>query len=367
MIDFARITVKAGDGGGGVGSFRALKGKTYGKANGGDGGNGGNAYIEATGDLTGLDRYRFVKDYKAENGQGGLSNLRRGAMGADLTLFVPVGTLIKVSKVSNESEESKVEIKKHLTPLEPLTLYDLVEEGEKVLVARGGQGGRGNAHLRDEFGRRPTAGEVGEGGERVSLTLELKLIADVGLVGLPNAGKSTLISKLTAAKPKIAAYPFTTLEANLGVMSTDYSLQTTVDGRQKTVDKPAKMVIADIPGLIEGASAGRGLGDLFLKHIERTKSIVHLIDVTKGPNEPKEPKDLWADYQTIRNELKTYSKELGKKKELVVLTKADLVDDETVAKAIAEFKKHRKKVLVISAQNGRGLDELVKELVKATG
>lgn len=335
MIDFSRITVKAGDGGGGVGSFRSLKGKTYGKANGGDGGLGGNVYIEATADLTGLDRYRFVKDYKAENGQGGLSNLRRGAQGKDLTLFVPVGTLVTVNG-------------------EDRVLADLVHAGDRVMVVRGGQGGRGNAHLKDEFGRRPRAGEKGEEGERSELILELKMIADVGLVGLPNAGKSTLISKLTNAKPQVAAYPFTTLEANLGVLD--------VFGM--------RLVIADIPGLIFGASGGKGLGDLFLKHIERTKMIVHLVSLERGLSSGStrgQSSYLWDDYQTIRNELKTYSKELGKKKELVVLTKADLVDDETVAKAREEFKKHRKKVQLISAQSGKGLAELVKELVKATG
>jgi GTP-binding protein len=316
MIDFARITVKAGDGGRGAGSFRKIKGKRYGKADGGDGGHGGDVYIEATDDVNTLEKYRFVKDYQAQRGQNGFSNLRRGARGEDLILKVPVGTQIKVAEESN--------------------VYDLAEDGQLFLVARGGEGGRGNAHLRDEFGRRPKTGEAGEAGEYHELVLELKLIADIGFVGLPNAGKSTLISKITAARPKIAAYPFTTLEANLGVFESD--------GK--------RLVIADIPGLIEGASSGRGLGDLFLRHIERTKVLAHLIDITSA--------DLWRDYQTIRSELKNYSKELIKKKEIIVLTKADLLGDREQESAVDIFRKHRKKVLVVSTISDFGITDLRK-------
>lgn len=330
MIDFARIAVIAGDGGNGCGSFFRIKGKRYGKAEGGDGGRGGDVYVEATRDLSTLEPYRYVKNYKAGNGGVGLSNHRRGADGRDLVLKVPVGTLVKV-----HSDYSLI--------------TDLVNTADKVLVARGGEGGRGNAHLKDEYGRRPKVGERGQEGEAVSVTLELKLIADVGIIGLPNAGKSTLLSKLTRATPKIADYPFTTLEPNLGVL--------TFSG---PVIRKNSVVIADIPGLIEGASQGRGLGDLFLRHIERTKILVHLVDVSTST-------DKWQDYQTIRGELKAYygSGELAKKRERIVLTKVDLVDKKTVDAVVASFKKRRKKVIATSAETGEGLAELVSALQRA--
>lgn len=310
MIDFAKITAKAGDGGNGSGSFHKIKGKRYGKADGGDGGRGGNVYIEATVDLSALEPYRYVKNYKAENGARGFSNLRRGAEGEDLVLKVPVGTVVKVGT----SE------------------FDLAGRGEQALVARGGESGRGNSHLRDEYGRRPKVGEKGQDGETVSVTLELKLLADVGLIGLPNAGKSTLLAKLTRALPKIAPYPFTTLEPNLGVLKS--------------------IVLADIPGLIAGASQGRGLGDLFLRHIERTKILVHLVDMSGEGN-------IWQDYQTIRQELKDYSKELAKKREIIVLSKADLASRKRAELARKEFGQHRKRTIVISAVTGEGLAQLV--------
>lgn len=336
MIDYARITVKAGDGGNGSGSFFRIKGKRYGKAEGGDGGRGGDVYVEATRDLSTLEPYRYVKNYKAENGGVGLSNHRRGADGRDLVLWVPVGTLVKV-----HSDYSLI--------------TDLVNTAGKVLVARGGEGGRGNAHLKDEYGRRPKVGERGQEGEAVSVTLELKLIADVGIIGLPNAGKSTLLAKLTAARPKIAAYPFTTLEPNLGVL--------TFSG---PVIRKNSVVIADIPGLIEGASQGKGLGDLFLRHIERTKALVHLVDVTKATNVSKtfDTSSLWQNYLAVRNELAAYSGELAKKREIIVLTKADLADRQTIDAAVGEFKKHGKKTIVISAETGQGLQELVKTILK---
>lgn len=382
MIDFARIVVIAGDGGGGCGSFFRIKGKRYGKADGGDGGRGGDVYAEATRDLSTLESYRYVKNYKAENGGVGFSNNRRGADGSDLMLKVPVGTLVKV-----HSEEGIVNSQKLDTSHYSL-ITDLVNTADKVLVARGGEGGRGNAHLRDEYGHRPKVGERGQEGELVGVTLEMKLIADVGLVGLPNAGKSRLLAKLTAARPKIAAYPFTTLEPNLGVL--------TFSG---PVIRKNLVVIADIPGLIEGASQGRGLGDLFLRHIERTKILVHLVDVSTST-------DKWQDYQTIRDELKAYSegknlgfqvfdreaqnesagtfvnlergrenygreavgiysRKLAKKLEIVVLTKVDLVDKKTVDVVVASFKKRRKKVIATSAETGEGLAELVSALQRA--
>lgn len=348
MIDYARITVKAGNGGSGSGSFFKIKGKRFGKADGGDGGSGGNVYIEATGDLLTLEKYRFVKDYKAQNGESGLSRRRRGAGGEDLVLKVPVGTVIKIENLK---------LKKSRLLSQSENFYDLAEDGQKVLVARGGEGGRGNAHLKDEFGRRPRVGEKGEEGELLNITLELKLLADVGLMGLPNAGKSTLLARLTRAKPKIADYPFTTLEPNLGVLSlTANRLQQTAKISEQNAVSRKRLIIADIPGLIEGASRGKGLGDLFLRHIERTRILVHLIDITG--------RDLWQDYKTVRQELKDYSRELLGKKEIIVLTKTDLVPEAVVSASLAVFRKKRKKVLAISALTGEGLSLLVELLAK---
>ena len=479
MIDFARITIRAGDGGQGSGSFRHIKGKRYGKADGGDGGRGGNVYCQATRDLNTLEPYRYVKDYKAENGQPGASNLRRGVNGQDEVLKVPVGTQINIllgpatnfppafgearlrrpvsapsRGGSNLDGKSFGSLRAAGNPSIGVTqqnvIYDLVEEGQRVLVASGGEGGRGNAKLRDGFGRRPRTGEKGQIGETCNITLELKLIADVGLVGLPNSGKSTLLSVLTSARPKIADYPFTTLEPNLGVMdfagpvssflpafgearlrrpvsarSREQSNVSQQDqGSLRAVGIPSsratrsmRLVVADIPGLIEGASKGKGLGDLFLRHIERTRVLVHLVDVSaalgpvssflptfgearlrrpasalqpflsksdnpnvdtdseKGsvravgnPSRTATPRNglyvLWQDYQTVRNELKVYSKDLAKKKEIIVLSKTDLVDKSAVNVAIAVFAKHRKKAISISAKTGIGLDTLIQMILK---
>lgn len=417
MIDYARITVKAGDGGNGSGSFHRIKGKRYGKADGGDGGGGGHVYIEATFDLNTLEKYRFVKDYRAGNGGNGLSNHRRGAQGEDLILRVPVGTEIQLSVFGSQLSEKRYSVGQSVSNTPGVSqgvakrtpgvseetdkqktaklqsdnrqqgtdnckteVYDLTEPGERVLVARGGEGGRGNAHLRDEFGRRPRVGETGQEGEQVNLTLELKLIADVGLIGLPNSGKSTLLSKLTAAKPAIAAYPFTTLEPNLGVMQLSVLGFQLSDRRQPVnqlvgseTDKPKterlssenrqqktdnrRLVIADIPGLIEGSSQGRGLGDLFLRHIERTRILVHLVDGAGSV-------DVWKDYQTVRNELSIYSKELSGKKEIVAVNKIDQMSEPAKEKAREEFKKHRKKIFFISAKLNMGLEEVLGEIFK---
>ena len=384
MIDYAKITVNAGEGGNGAGSFRRIKGKRRGKADGGDGGLGGNVYVEATLDLNTLESYRFVKNYKAQDGQNGSSNLRRGANGMDLVLKVPAGTVVEVDKAgpvttfppasaqssepSQSSQSSKPEDFRAVgSPSSRATrstsIFDLVAEGERILVARGGDGGRGNAKLRDEFGRRPKAGEKGTTGEACDITLELKLIADVGLIGLPNAGKSTLLAVLTSAKPQIAAYPFTTLEPNLGVLGLLGDWVSRQLGKRNpkspNTQQPTRLILADIPGLIKGAAQGKGLGDLFLRHIERTKMLVHLIDVSAAG-------DRWQDYQTIRQELKTYSKDLVKKKEIIVLSKADLVEPSEVQKIRQLFSGKRKKVSVVSALKGEGLVDLVRMLVKMT-
>lgn len=330
MIDFAKITVKAGNGGSGAGSFRHIKGKRYGKADGGNGGRGGHVYFETSGDLNTLEPYRFVKNFDAEYGGSGSSNLRRGAGGRDLVLKVPIGTQITINGLDGE-------------------VYDMVDDNQKVLVARGGEGGRGNAHLRDEFGRRPRVAEVGKPGDEVAVTLELKLIADVGIIGLPNAGKSTLLAALTAARPKIAEYPFTTLEPNLGVLK-----PTSTPAHQ-----PKSLILADIPGLIEGANQGKGLGDKFLRHIERTRVLLHVIDISP-------PNDVTYLYETVRNELHQYGLGLSRKREIIILNKIDLVDSKRIKEAKSYFSRRRKRVFSTSAHTGQGIEELKAFLLKIT-
>ncbi len=342
MIDYAKITVKAGSGGRGAGSFVHVKSKRRGKADGGDGGRGGCVYFAVSPHVNTLERFRFVKEYVAESGQPGASNRRKGAEGVDLVVLVPQGTLIK------KNDETQT------------LLFDLSSLDDKVLVARGGEYGRGNMHLRDDFGRRPLVGEAGDDGEIVDLILELKIIADIGLIGLPNAGKSTLLSKLTAAKPKIADYPFTTLEPNLGVMEVASQSRKSKSVEEKLSTSPFdsdSIIIADIPGLIEGASEGKGLGDLFLRHVERTKILLHLVDATETGN-------VWENYSKVREEISKYSKELAKKEEIVVLSKIDLISESHLEDVKEIFKKRRKKIMAISAVNGEGLQLLSKELQK---
>ena len=400
MIDFAKIKVIAGDGGNGAGSFFHTKGKRLGKADGGDAGRGGNIYLVASRDLNTLEPFRFVKEYRAKRGERGNSNNRKGADGEDLEIKVPVGTVVKVgsanqlsvpgSQLSDESlpvnqsfglktdepttEKLNSENRSLRTDNRNHMFYDLIEAGQKVLLARGGEGGRGNAHLKDEYGRKPKAGEKGEEGEGVGLTLELKLIADVGLIGLPNAGKSTLLAQITSAHPAIADYPFTTLEPNLGVLEVDFlrvlpskepllpqSVSESTEISSSMVSpstSPAKkLVIADIPGLIEGASEGRGLGHLFLKHIERTRVLVHLVDISAGV-------DPIEAYRTVREELKKHSRELVKKREIIAFSKIDLVSKEELEKIIMQFKKMRKTVVAISAKKRKGLDLLISQIGK---
>lgn len=367
MIDYAKITARAGDGGSGAGSFEHIKGKRRGKPDGGDGGRGGNVYIEATNDLNTLEPFRYLKEYKAENGGNGLSKKCKGAEGRDYIVRVPVGTQVKVN--SEKGEMNSQERNRRLSTDHSALITDLVQEGDKILIARGGEGGRGNCHLKDEYGRRPFKGETGESGEVCDLILEMKLIAQVGLIGLPNAGKSTLLSQLTAARPKIADYPFTTLEPNLGVMNGSWFMvhgssrgrrgedEASMNNELRTMNKPASLVIADIPGLIEGASQGRGLGDLFLRHIERTKVLVHLIDASGGS-------DAFKNYQVVHKELADYSKELAKKREIIAVNKIDLVDAKVIDQIKIAFAAKRKKIYLISAQTGEGVDGLVKAVSK---
>ena len=335
MIDYVKIKVKAGKGGRGHVSFRRLKGKPYGPPEGGDGGDGGDVFLKATENLSTLIPFRFKKDFEASNGGSGGKSQSRGAKGADLILEVPCGTLVR-------DEENR-------------EIADIVKEGEKVLIAKGGRGGKGNAHIKrseikaDKYKNKLgywdalRKAEDGEEGEEVVLTLELKLLADVGLVGLPNAGKSTLLSKITAAHPKIASYPFTTIEPNLGVMH----------------HKNKEIVIADIPGLIEGASKGKGLGDQFLRHVERTKLIAHLVSC--------ESKDPTADIEVINDELKEYSENLLNKPQVYLLTKMDTITDRELKNKIDQIKKKGIKVIPISSVTGEGVEKLKDGLIRQFG
>jgi len=315
MIDQAKITVQGGHGGAGAISFLRRKGVTQTPPDGGDGGDGGSVYLRSTTDRNTLLDFRFRKVFQAPTGAKGGVNGRYGAKGEDLVLSVPLGTQVYwIDRL----------------------IADLARPGEQILVARGGKGGRGNAKLKTKTDRLPHRAESGEPGEVKELRLELKLLADVGLIGLPNAGKSTLLSKLTAAQPKIGAYPFTTLEPNLGVM----------------LWKGKSLVLADIPGLIEGASEGKGLGHDFLRHIERTKLLLHLTGS-------------WEEYILIRNEIVKYSKELLKKKEIVIISQADRYLPEELKSRRKTLVSHRLRPLVVSALTGEGLPELKDKIIAA--
>ncbi|MFV0432064.1 MAG: GTPase ObgE [Alphaproteobacteria bacterium] len=296
FLDEAKIYVKSGDGGGGCVSFRREKYIEFGGPNGGDGGRGGHVYIEAVEGLNTLIDYRYKQHFKAQRGHHGMGKDRHGAAGDDIILQVPIGTIIL--------EEDKETI-----------LADLDEVGKKIILCKGGDGGRGNAHFKSSTNRAPRQFEEGWSGQERWLWLRLKLLADVGLVGLPNAGKSTFLSVVSAAKPKIADYPFTTLHPQLGVV-------------QLGVES---FVMADIPGLIEGAHTGIGLGTRFLGHVERCGVLIHLIDGTED--------DIVASYETIRGELEQYSPILAAKEEIVVLNKEDSISEEDLPKKIKELKK----------------------------
>ncbi|HEV2663433.1 MAG TPA: GTPase ObgE [Blastocatellia bacterium] len=334
FIDSAKIHVKGGDGGNGVTAFRREKFVPRGGPSGGDGGDGGSVYIESTEGMNTLLHFRYNPEHRAGRGRHGEGGKRHGARGEDITLQTPVGTVV-IDEMTGE------------------IIHDFTRAGEKLLVAQGGRGGRGNAQFASPVNRAPRHHEEGRPGQERSLTLELKLIADVGLVGLPNAGKSTLISRISAARPKIADYPFTTLEPNLGVVDL---------GDFKT------FVVADIPGLIEGAHAGAGLGDRFLRHVERTKILLHLVDVSDLAQNPI------ADYKTVTRELEAYSPEVAAKPRIVVATKIDAAS--AGRRAELEEGANRPSSLVedleefcgrkglefhaISAVTGRGLKELLR-------
>jgi len=321
FIDYSEIEIKAGDGGNGAVAFRREKYVPKGGPAGGNGGDGGNVILRAYHNLATLLDLRYKKLYKADDGAPGANSLKDGKSGSDIIIKVPVGTMIKDTKTGK-------------------LLFDLDRDGAEYLAAKGGRGGKGNSNFATPTNQAPRYAEDGKPGESRKIVLELKLIADIGLVGFPNAGKSTLISSISAARPKIADYPFTTLEPNLGIVHyKDYKTFT----------------VADIPGIIEGAHEGKGLGIKFLRHIERTKIILFLIDITS--------ENYQQDYKVLLNELKSYSPKLAHKKKIVALTKADLITAE-------EAKKLKKKkirgtettFLVISAVSHLGIEELLDRL-----
>jgi GTP-binding protein len=320
FIDRAKIHVKGGDGGNGVTAFRREKFVPRGGPSGGDGGRGGSVYIESTESLNTLLHFRYNPEHIAGRGKHGEGAKRHGADGQDIILKVPVGTVV-IDEVTGE------------------IVHDLTGAGERVLIAVGGRGGRGNAQFATSTNRAPRYHEEGRPGQEHWLVLELKLIADVGLVGLPNAGKSTLISRISAARPKIADYPFTTLEPHLGVVDLgDYQT----------------FVVADIPGLIEGAHAGAGLGDRFLRHIERTKLLLHLVDVSGLAADPV------ADYKTVSRELEAYSNLVASKPKIVVATKLDALDGDDGLNDLKHFCERKGlEFFAISAASGKGLQALL--------
>jgi GTPase len=321
FLDRVKIRVKAGDGGDGVTAFRREKFVPRGGPSGGDGGVGGNVWIESTEGLNTLLHLRYNPEHKAERGRHGEGSNRHGKDGADAVVMVPVGTQVFDAETND-------------------LLFDFTEAGQRFLAARGGKGGWGNSHFATPTQRAPKYHYTGRPGQEKELQLELKLIADVGLVGFPNAGKSTLISVISAAKPKIADYPFTTLEPNLGVVDM---------GDYRT------FVVADIPGLIEGASEGAGLGHRFLRHVERTKLILHLVDVSSMSGH--DPVD---DYETINRELANYDPELAARPQIVVATKIDALDDaDRLERLRAKARFDGKQFFQISAVANTGVKELV--------
>lgn len=323
FVDETMITVQSGDGGDGCVSFRREKYVPRGGPDGGDGGDGGNVILKSTPRKRTLYDFHFKRHFKAENGRHGQGKQKTGRRGKDLIIEIPPGTLIV------EAESGQL-------------LADLVRPDEVFVAARGGRGGLGNTRFKSSTNRAPRTAKPGQSGCIVQLKLELKLIADVGLVGLPNAGKSTLIAAISSARPKTAAYPFTTLSPNLGVVHTDYS---------------EPFVVADIPGLIEGAHNGAGLGIRFLRHIERTRILVHLIDVSGI--EPQNPRQA---YDTVNTELASYSQSLADKPQIIVLNKMDLEGSESKA-SLFSAALGAETILSISAVSGTGLKQLTSRII----
>jgi GTP-binding protein len=333
FVDEVDIHVTAGSGGNGCLSFRREKFVPRGGPDGGDGGAGGSVYITAIATKNTLVDFRYHPDFKARRGQHGKGSNRTGQTAPDLDIGVPVGTL-----VSEKTGDGRT------------LLADLTEEGQRVLVARGGRGGRGNARFVTSTNRAPRRTEPGEPGEEKVLHLELKLLADVGLVGFPNAGKSTLISRISAARPKVANYPFTTLTPNLGVVRLSHD---------------RSFVVADVPGLIKGAHEGHGLGDRFLRHVERTKVLVHLVDVSGASG-----RDPVEDFDIIENELRLFDPHLAARPQIVAANKVDALDDASrLSHLEAHVHAHKLPLLAISGVRGDNLDQLLelvwKEITRA--
>jgi GTPase len=336
FVDEAKIFVKAGDGGNGCVAFRREKYVPRGGPSGGDGGHGGNIYLEANPNDNTLLRYRYNREFKADRGRHGEGSNCTGHSGQDMILQVPVGTL------AFDDQSGAV-------------IADLATPGQRILIAHGGRGGRGNQHFAKPWHQAPREHEDGFPGEERHLRLELKLLADVGLVGYPNAGKSTLISVISAARPKIANYPFTTLEPNLGVVNADGG----TGGHGSELGRT--FVVADLPGLIEGAHLGAGLGIRFLRHVERTRLLVHLIDTSDSNVD-----DPVHSFEIINGELQAFSASLIEKPMIVVATKLDATTDRTRLEALRDFCKLRKlEFHSISAVAGDGVKELVRSIADA--
>lgn len=321
FTDYTKIIIKSGDGGNGAATFRREKYVAAGGPDGGDGGKGGDIYFQVDKDKNTLIDFRYNKKFKAENGENGSGSHCNGKYGKDLYIKLPIGTIVK------DVETGKV-------------VADLSNPDQTELILKGGRGGRGNSHFATATRQAPRFSEDGEKGEEKEIILELKLLADVGLLGFPNVGKSTFLSVVTEARPKIANYHFTTLEPNLGVVKTKNG-----DG----------FVIADIPGIIEGASEGVGLGIQFLRHVERTRLLLHFLDVSG-----QEGRNPVEDFNTINEELKKYSEKLSKRKQIIVANKIDAMQDETLLKEVEELaKKENLKLFKISAATKQGIEELI--------
>ncbi len=324
FVDRVKVIIQAGDGGDGVTGFHHEKFRAKGGPDGGDGGMGGGVILLASRNQNTLAAFRYQKILRAENGQAGMSRKRHGKKGSDLELKVPVGTVVLDDQGN--------------------ALADLIQDGQRIVIAKGGRGGFGNAHFISSTRQAPRVAERGEKGERVEGSFELKMIADVGIVGLPNAGKSTFLSVVSNAKPEIADYPFTTLTPNLGVVD---------------IDSKHSLLLADIPGLIEGASQGKGLGDEFLRHVERTSLLLHLIDAYN--------EDVKTAYLTIMKELGAYKVNLSKRPQVVVLTKTEGLDKKVLRAKLQELKEVMPKkttLMSISSLSGEGVKQLLSVLQK---
>ena len=322
FLDQAKIYIKAGNGGSGASSFRREKYVEFGGPDGGDGGSGGSIILESERNLNTLIDFRYTQHFKSENGRPGSKKNKTGASGKDLILKIPVGT-----QVYEEDNNTLI--------------YDFTKNKDRFVVATGGKGGLGNTKFKSSTNRAPRRKTDGSKGEEFWVWLQLKVIADVGIIGLPNAGKSSFLSRFTHAKPKIANYPFTTINPNLGVLNINHK----------------EIVLADIPGLIEGSHKGIGLGDKFLRHIERCKTLIHLIDISE--------ENVLENYLKVRSELSKYDKVILKKKEIIIFNKMDLINKDSIEKNIKNFKKNVKKNFeIISLVTNKNLEKVKKIIYK---